>query len=113
VSAARWVLLWAAMLALFTAVMFLFGELDAISPLLLGGAALGTALLAVLGARGEHGDAPRDVPDGSMATVALAVGVALLVGGSEVGTWMLAIGTGVVALGLGGLIRERRARRVR
>jgi hypothetical protein len=109
---AAWVALWAAMLAVFTAVMAFFGSIDAYSPWLLGGAALGTLALAAAGARsGERGGAPRTVPDASPATVAAAVGVVLLVGGTEVGAWMGLIGAGVLALGLGGLVREHRAER--
>jgi hypothetical protein len=111
-TTARWVALWAAMLALLTAVMFVFGDLDAYSPWLLGGTAAGALALALAAVRAE----PRrrtvlDVPDVSVAPGILALGVALLVGGSEVGTWMLLLGAGVALLGLGVLARERRLRR--
>jgi hypothetical protein len=110
---ARWVALWAAMLVVFVAVMFVFGETDAISPLLLGGSALGTLALALVAARAERRHAaavPGDAADASPGSAGVAVGVALLVGGSEVGPWMLALGAGMVALGIAGLVRERRPR---
>jgi cytochrome c oxidase subunit 1 len=49
-------------------------------------------------------------PDASPATPVIAAGVALLVVGSEVGPWTLALGAGVVALGIVGLVAERRTR---
>jgi hypothetical protein len=111
-SAARWVALWAGMLALLCAVMALFGDIGRIAPLLLGGAALGVLVLALVAAlAGQRGGAERFVPDSSLATVGVAFGVALLVGGAEVGPWMLGIGAGVLALGLAGLVREQRAER--
>jgi hypothetical protein len=110
--ASRWVALWAAMLIVFTAGMFAFGRLSAFSPLLLGGTAAGTLALALLAARL---DAPRRtalaVPDVSFGTVVLAAGVSLLVGGTEVGTWMLLLGAGVLLLGAALLGRELRAER--
>jgi hypothetical protein len=112
VTAWRWMALWAAFLAAWTALMLAFSDLDAISPLLLGGAALGALALALLVGRGvERPDAVRAVPDASMATVGVAFGLALLLGGAEVGVWLLAIGALVLALGIGGLVRERRAQR--
>jgi hypothetical protein len=108
---ARWVALWAGMLAVFTALMLPFG-IDAYSPWLLGGAAAGTLVLALLAARAE----PRrrmavDVPDLSPSPGVLALGVALLVGGTEFGTWMLLLGAGVLVLGLALLARELRSER--
>jgi cytochrome c oxidase subunit I len=50
------------------------------------------------------------VPEASTGSVAVAIGVALLVGGSEVGPWMLALGAGLAALGIAGLVRERSPR---
>jgi hypothetical protein len=112
VTPARWVALWAAMLAVFTAVMLLFGDLDAYSPWLLGGAAAGALVLALLAARVEPSRRTAlDVPDLSVAPGVLALGVTLLVGGTEVGTWMLLLGAGVALLGLGVLARERRLQR--
>jgi hypothetical protein len=47
----------------------------------------------------------------SASTVALAVGICLFVLGWEVGAWCIAIGAGVGALGLFGVVREIRAER--
>jgi hypothetical protein len=112
VNPARWIALWAGFLAVLTALMALFGDIDPISPLLLGGAAVGTALLALLATRLGEGTAARRT-DGwgdSPATAAAALGVTLLVGGAEVGEWMLGIGAAFLLLGAAGLVRERRAR---
>jgi hypothetical protein len=105
VSPRRWIALWAAFLAVLTALMFVF-DIDEIAPLLLGGAALGTLALAVLAGPGRP---PRDQPSSSLPAVGVALGVALLVGGSEFGPWMLALGAGLLVLSLGSLVRERRA----
>jgi hypothetical protein len=54
---------------------------------------------------------PRAVTDGSVATVACAVGLALMGLGLAAGLWIALVGAGVVALGVGGLVRERLAAR--
>jgi hypothetical protein len=105
VSSGHWIALWAGFLAVLTALMLLFDP-GVIAPLLLGGAALGTLVLALAARAGS----PRDrAPDSSLPAVGVAIGIALLVGGSEVGPWLLAIGGGVLVLSLGTLVRERRA----
>jgi hypothetical protein len=43
-------------------------------------------------------------------TVGLALGVALMAFGAEAGPWLILLGAGVAALGLGGLLRERAGR---
>jgi hypothetical protein len=105
-------LVWAALLAVQTAIIFAFPArlithlLNAgmvVAMLLLGAALLG-------GARGrDETGAMRSLPDGSAATVALAAGVTALVLGVELGSWLMLVGAGMVALGAGGLIRELRA----
>jgi hypothetical protein len=105
VSASRWIALWAGFLAVLAALTLLFHP-DPIAPLLLGGAALGTLALALAGRAGSARDR---APDSSLPAVGVALGIALLVAGSEFGTWMVAIGAGVVVLSLGTLVRERRA----
>jgi hypothetical protein len=108
VRAAGWIALWGSFLLVLTLMMLPFREIDAISPALLGGAALGTLVLAAAAWRsGRAGD--EHGLDASPGTVGLALGVALLVGGSEVGPWMLALGAGLVALGIAGLVAERRS----
>jgi hypothetical protein len=57
---------------------------------------------------GERTPAALDAPEASMPTVIAAVGFSALVVGLELGPWLIAIGAGVLAIGLGGLARERR-----
>ena len=101
----RWIALWAVFLAVLTALMLVF-EVDRIALLLLGGAALGTLALALVAAASPP---TRDQPSSSLPAVGVAFGVALLVGGSEFGSWMLAVGAGLLVLSLGSLLGERRA----
>jgi hypothetical protein len=104
VSARRWIVLWAVFLTALTALMALFGP-DAISPLLLGGAAAGTLALALLaGPR----PARTDAAGSPLPPVTFAFGLSLVVGGTEVGAWMLAIGLGLLVLSAGALLAERR-----
>jgi hypothetical protein len=105
VSPWRWIALWGAFLAVLTALMLVF-EVDRIALLLLGGAALGTLALAFVAAAGPP---VRREPSSSLPAMGVAFGVALLVGGSEFGPWMLALGAGLLVLSLGSLLRERRA----
>jgi hypothetical protein len=58
-------------------------------------------------ARGEH---PRAITDSSIATVTLVIGLAVALLGAGFGLWLILIGAGVLALGLGGVMREQRAR---
>ena len=106
---ALFVALWAGMLAVFTAVQFLFSGLDWLTPVLLGWAAAGTLGLAAVVALGGEPAGPRAVPDHSAATVAVAGGVAAMVLGAEAGPWLIYLGAGLTVFGLAGLIRERRA----
>lgn len=80
------------------------------------GSAAGLCLIAgvvvwVLDARTGPGESPRAIADGSFATAALIVGLALALVGAGFGLWLILIGAGVIALGVGGLVREGRARR--
>ncbi len=58
-------------------------------------------------ARGEH---PRLITDSSIATVTLVLGLAVALLGAGFGLWLILIGAGILALGLGGVMREQRAR---
>jgi hypothetical protein len=55
-------------------------------------------------------DGPRLITDGSVATVALVVGVAVSLIGAGFGLWLILIGVGITGLGLGGVLREQRER---
>jgi uncharacterized membrane protein YfcA len=63
-----------------------------------------------LDARQDRDERPRPIADGSLATVALVIGVAVALLGAGFGLWLILIGAGILALGLGGVVREQRAR---
>jgi hypothetical protein len=69
----------------------------------------GLALWALEVYRG-HGEHARLIADSSLATVTLVLGIALVLLGAGFGLWLILIGVGVGALGLGGIVREQRAR---
>jgi hypothetical protein len=94
-------LLWAGLLAVWTVLQLAFSP-EPITLILLGGAALGVAVLAAV-ARSSM----RAAPDLSPATVLVAFGVAALLSGTELGPWCLALGALLVAAGLAGLAAER------
>ena len=48
----------------------------------------------------------RFVPDFSYGTLGLGLGTAMMLNGVAFGLWLVLIGAGVAALGLGGLLRE-------
>jgi hypothetical protein len=77
-------------------------------------AACVTAGLVVwaLDARQAPGERPRAqlIADGSIATVALILGLATALLGAGFGLWLILIGAGIAAFGLGGVVREQRAR---
>jgi len=106
-------LAWAALLAVHTTVLIAFGG-DELPVLLLGGAAAGAALLGLwLAWRGRRPGRP--VPELSRFAALAGVSVAALVIGAELGTWLLLIAAGALALAVFGLLHERReaARRAR
>jgi hypothetical protein len=96
---------WAALLALWTAVQLLFSP-DAVTLALLGGAAVGVALLALIARRERR--PRREGSDLSPATVITAFGAAALVSGAELGTWCIALGALITACGLAALLAEAR-----
>jgi len=85
-------------------------------PALLSGGALLFAVLAVLVALRARSETPessvdRTVPDLSFATVGVALGIINIVVGLYLGLYLILIGAGILAFGLGGWIREARAQR--
>ena len=104
-------LAWALLLAVNTAVLVALGG-DALPVALLGGAAAATLVLAAIAAlrRDDHGQRWA-VTEASPAAALAAIAVAGLVVGSELGRWLLLISAGALALAVGGLVREQRARR--
>jgi cytochrome c oxidase assembly factor CtaG len=115
-------LAWAAWLGVLTAVQGPFAAtikgpfgFHPIEVVMLGGAAAaclvaGLVLWALDTRPGADREAPRLVSDSSPATAALIVGLALALLGAGFGLWLILIGTGVAALGFGGLVRETRQR---
>ncbi|UGS38367.1 hypothetical protein [Capillimicrobium parvum] len=105
---------WGALLMGFAALQLAFGP-HVIEIALLGGAGLACLVVGLLGWRGRlTGPQPgerRRVAVRSMATVLAALGVALMAFGAEAGPWLVMIGAGATAIGLGGVAREWRAER--
>jgi hypothetical protein len=58
----------------------------------------------------RHGEHARLIADSSVATATLTIGVAVTLVGAGFGLWLILIGVGIGALGLGGIVREQRAR---
>jgi hypothetical protein len=98
-------LAWALLLAVHTAVLVALGG-DTLEVALLGGAAAGVAVLALVVALRRRDEAPRAMPDLSPPAALAAVAVAGLVVGSELGMWLLLISGGLLVLALAGLVRE-------
>jgi hypothetical protein len=84
---------------------------------MLGGAGAACVLaglaLWALDARAGAAERPRAITADSVATVTLVAGLALALLGAGFGLWLILIGAGVSALGIGGLAREALARRRR
>ena len=98
-------LVWAAFLGVLALVLLAWTQSVLMNGLLFGAAA-GTVVLALLALRARE-PRRRMVPDLSLATALTAIGVALAVAGSAVGTWLVLIGAGLLVLGLAGLVREQ------
>jgi hypothetical protein len=95
---------WGALLALWTLVQLLFSP-PAITLALLGGAAVAVVLFALLSTRARQAPDPAEL---SPATPLLALGVAALISGAELGTWCLLLGALITACGLATLVAEAR-----
>jgi hypothetical protein len=110
---------WGAWLGVWTAVQLFF--LHAAFPertiqwVMLGGAAAAALLTGAAiwraGARRRPRGEPQLITNESIASAVAAVGLGLLLVGASFGLFLLLIGAGVTAAGLGGVIREERARR--
>ncbi|HEY3766603.1 MAG TPA: hypothetical protein VGL44_15685 [Gaiellales bacterium] len=86
----------------------------ALAPALLSAAGLASALLGlVLIARRTDGidRGRRPIADQSMASAVAAIGIGLAALGGAVGSWLVEIGVGVTAAGIGGVVREGLAMR--
>jgi heme A synthase len=85
-------------------------------PALLSAGALLFAVLAAIVALRGRAEKPQaaetePVPDLSFATVGVALGIINIVVGLYLGLYLILIGAGILAFGLGGWIREVRAER--
>lgn len=113
-----WIVLagWGALIVAFAAVQLIFTP-RAAEIALLGGSGLvvvlgGLAALIAERRRRGRGVRERELTRWTSAsTVALAVGICLFVLGWDVGAWCIAIGAGLAAVGLFGVVREVRAER--
>lgn len=103
----RWVplLVWAAMLGVFTGIVFVFSTNPYYWGFLGGAAAVTTALAAYYLWRPPL-QPVEYVPDVSYATVAVAAGTSIAVVGVPFGPWLYLPGLGLLAVGLGGVVRE-------
>jgi drug/metabolite transporter (DMT)-like permease len=112
-------IVWALLLGVNTAVMATVFHENPTSVWLLGGAAAATAIVALLlwvrrrRAAGEDPDAERRVTEVSVASALVGTALALMLLGAQFGVWLVLIGGGLLAAGLGGVARELRAERQR
>jgi hypothetical protein len=109
---------WGLWLGLWTAVQLLFLHTSfperTVQWVMLGGASAGAiatgAALWQLGRVRPESPTERLIADESAATATFAVGVGLALVGASFGLFLILIGGGLAALGLGGLLREQLAR---
>ena len=105
---------WGVFLAVLTAVAVVFFAPDVSTPALLGGAAAFALVLALglaVTRRSVQVSGGGADPDGSPATVWLALSLALMALGAPLGPWLVFIGGGMSAVGVVGVVRELRAQR--
>jgi hypothetical protein len=72
-------------------------------------AILGTLAIALLSLTADDArpaGRPRVVADASMASALAGIAVGVILWGAFIGEWLLLIGAGLLAMGLGGIIRE-------
>ena len=99
----RFVLLWAALLAGLALMLTIWWQ-DAIANTLFWAAVAATLLLALLAWRPSERE--RVVPDVSLSTMILALGIAGLVAGTAFGDWQVYLAGGIALVGLAGVVRE-------
>jgi hypothetical protein len=110
------ILLWGVYLAVLSGVLIvIFGYTDPAEPALLAGTAgvvLVFGLLVALRRLGrvDRGE-PHALPDLSPPMPWIAVAILFLLLGVELGLWLALIGAGMLAIGIGGVVREQRAQR--
>jgi hypothetical protein len=106
--------LWGAFCAVLTLVGVIFFGTTLSTPGLLGGAAASALVLALglaVTRRSVQVEGGGTDPEGSPATVWLAISLALMATGAALGPWLALIGGGMAAVGAVGVARELRAQR--
>src|SRR3954466_7474231 len=106
--------IWGVFLSVLTGVVAVFFEKGVEEPALLGGAAAFIFVLAFLLAitrRSVQVEGGGADPDGSPATVWLALSIGLTALGAALGPWLAFIGGGMTIVGVAGVVRELRAQR--
>jgi hypothetical protein len=107
---------YALLIGITSAVLWVWTPYTLPPAMLSGGAVLFAVVAIVVALRGRRMDArgtrpEGEVPDLSFATVGIALGIINVVVGLYLGLYLILIGAGILAFGLGGLIREARAQR--
>lgn len=106
---------WGVFLSVLTGVGAVFFDKGVEEPALLGGAAAFVLVLALglaVTRRSVQVEGGGADPDGSPATVWLALSVGLMVLGAALGPWLAFIGGGMTIVGVAGVVRELRAQRM-
>ena len=106
--------LWPAGVGLVLSVVAIIGWIwseDVLPPAVFTGQAVACFAIAAFIARRELADRVRAIPDLSYATVAVGLGACAMLNGVAFGLWLVLIGAGITAFGLGGLVREHLASR--
>jgi hypothetical protein len=101
-------------LSVLTGVGMIFFGTSVSTPALLGGAGAFALVLAsalAVTRRSVQVEGGGTDPDGSPATVWLALSLALMMAGVALGLWLVFIGGGMALIGVGGVVRELRAQR--
>ncbi len=108
------VLIWAAWLSALATVQAIWRPDRYLPWALSAGAATAAWLIGLfLVVRRRRREGLRLLPDLSFSVVLLALGVAAMLNGAAFGLWLVLIGGGMTAIGLGGVARELRAERER
>jgi hypothetical protein len=102
---------WAALLTVLASVLWIWTPDDLPPAILSGAAGLAWAVGLVAMTRRRPPPPLRTAPDLSLASVMVAVAVAMLVVGALVGPWLVFAGAGALVIGLAGVTRELLAQR--
>jgi hypothetical protein len=115
IGSARTLFVWSGFLGTLAIVLWAVFSGTWIEAALLGGAAVAVAataatmLLRRSVSPGSDPDVERPLSELSVATTCVAAALAAILLGLQFGVWLVEIGGGLLVLGVGGLIRERRA----